>query len=530
MPSPLNPAPAPAPAHAHAHAHAHAPGLRYAAAALLCLLAPAFLRADAVASLPSFKEVARRVRPAVVNLSVVKNVKASGMGLGMDPFMQQFFGRFFDQPGEGGEGQGQGMGREQTFKQRSLGSGVIVDAQAGYVLTNNHVVEDADGITVKLADKRELAGTVVGRDPKTDLAVVKIKDASGLVAAPFGDSDAIDVGDWVLAVGSPFGLEQTVTHGIISAKGRVIGEGPYDDFLQTDASINPGNSGGPLVDLAGEVIGINTAISTHSGGSEGVGFAIPSDLARTIYRELVSKGKVVRGWLGISIQDLEPTLAVHFGLAKDAKGVLVADVMDKGPAAAAGLRPGDVIQAFDGKAVDGVRELQRLVAATPVGEQATLGVWRDSAARTLTVKIGNMDLADGAAGQDSAGDRGPAPKLGLEVRPLTPEEAGQHHLDAGAVVQSVEGGSPAEEAGMQPGDVIVEMEKAKVSGPSDLARLARKLKAGDAAVLRVQRGGRSLYLTLQLPDERKGRDSGDGDGQDGSGRDGGQDSGRGSKE
>ncbi|HTA16405.1 MAG TPA: trypsin-like peptidase domain-containing protein, partial [bacterium] len=225
---------------------------------------PAF--SEDLGGLPSFREVARKVRPAVVNLSVVKNVQAGTM----DPFMDQFFGRFFDQP----QGNPQSNpDQSQWFKQRSLGSGVIVDAKAGYVLTNNHVVDGADAITVKLADGRELQGSVVGRDPKTDLAVVRIKDASGLTAASFGDSDRIEVGDWVLAVGSPFGLEQTVSHGIISAKGRVIGDGPYDDFLQTDAPINPGNSGGPLVDLDGAVIGINTAITSQSGGSEGVGFA-----------------------------------------------------------------------------------------------------------------------------------------------------------------------------------------------------------------------------------------------------------------
>jgi serine protease Do len=465
------------------------------ASRILSLAALAFLpalaaRAD-TAALPGFKEVARKVRPAVVNLSVVKNVKAGGMG--MDPFMDQFFGRFFQQPDQG---------REQTFKQRSLGSGVIVDAQAGYVLTNNHVVEDADAITVKLADKRELPGTVVGRDPKTDLAVVRIKDASGLTAAPFGDSDQIDVGDWVLAVGSPFGLEQTVSHGIISAKGRVIGDGPYDDFLQTDAPINPGNSGGPLVDLAGEVVGINTAISTRSGGSEGIGFAIPSNMAKSIYHELVSSGKVVRGWLGISIQDLDPALAVHFGLPKDSKGVLVADVMDQGPAKAAGLRSGDVIQSFAGKSVDSVRELQRLVAETPVGKESDLAVWRGDGLKNLTVKIGNMDQGDDAESQGDS-EASPAPKLGLDVRPLTPDEAQQRHVEGGAYVEQVAPGSPAEEAGIQPGDLILELGHNSVHGPQDLARYAKRLKAGSTLVLRVQRDGRSLYLTLQIPDSDK---------------------------
>src|SRR5665213_2805385 len=244
-------------------------------AALLVVLPALSVFADKPAGLPGFRDLARKVRPAVVNLSVVKNVT---MGV-TDPFMDQFLGRFFRQP--------QGK-PEEPFKQHSLGSGVIVDAMGGYVLTNNHVVEGADAITVKLADKREFPGVVVGRDPKTDLAVVKIKGASDLSALAFGDSDGVEVGDWVLAVGSPFGLEQTVSHGIISAKGRVIGAGPYDDFLQTDAAIHPGNSGGPLLDIRGRVIGINTAVASESGGSEGVGFAIPSNLARDIYRQLVS--------------------------------------------------------------------------------------------------------------------------------------------------------------------------------------------------------------------------------------------------
>jgi serine protease Do len=454
---------------------------------LLSTQSPAF--ADDAGGLPSFRDVARKVRPAVVNLSVVKNVKAGGT----DPFMDQFFGRFFDQP--------QNNNQEQWFKQRSLGSGVIVDAQAGYVLTNNHVVEGADAITVKLADKRELPGVVVGRDPKTDLAVIRIKDASGLTAAPFGDSDKIEVGDWVLAVGSPFGLEQTVSHGIISAKGRVIGDGPYDDFLQTDAPINPGNSGGPLVDLSGAIIGINTAISTQSGGSEGVGFAIPSDMARDIYRELVDKGKVVRGWLGISIQDLDASLAVRFGLPQDAQGALVADVMDQGPAQVAGLKSGDIIQAFDGAAVDSVRELQRRVASTPVGSSATLKVWRDSSARMITVKIGDMERFDGDDAQDSSSTAA-TPRLGLEVRPFNDDEAQRNQGEGGVVVTQVDSGSAAEEAGVQPGDLILELGRERVSSPEGLARQVRGLKAGESLVLRVKRNGRSLYLTVQVPDAK----------------------------
>jgi serine protease Do len=438
-------------------------------------------------ALPSLKDAVKKVGPTVVNLSIVKHVKGFRLGRGNDPFMDQFFGRFFGE-----------RPPEDLLRQNSLGSGVIIDAAQGMILTNNHVVEGADQITVKLRDKRELAAEVVGRDPKTDLAVIRLKEkADGLVAAPFGDSDAIEVGDWVLAVGSPFGLEQTVSHGIISARGRVIGAGPYDDFLQTDAPINPGNSGGPLVDLNGAVVGINTAITSRSGGSEGVGFAIPSNMARKVYEELARNGKVTRGWLGISIQDLDGPLARHFGLDAKVKGVLVADVMDNGPAKDAGLKAGDVILRFDGKAVDQVRELQRLVAESPVGRKVDLNVWRDKKAKTLSLKIANMADHDAETAQEAAAED-EAPRLGLKVRALNPDEAEERRLDRGVLVEAVEAGSAAARAGIRQGDVILELEKARITTPSEFARLAKKLKKGDTAIVRIQRGARSLYLTLQL--------------------------------
>jgi serine protease Do len=461
--------------------------------ALICL---ALAATGESAGLPSFKESVKKIGPSVVNLSIVKNVRGPQLsfrgGGPRDPFLDQFFGRFF----------GEGPHREQLFRQRSLGSGVIIDAAKGIILTNNHVVEDADEITVKLHDKRELEAEVVGRDPKTDLAVIRLKSPpKDLQAAPFGDSDAMEVGDWVLAIGSPFGLEQTVSHGIISARGRVIGAGPYDDFLQTDAPINPGNSGGPLVDLEGRVIGINTAISTRGGGSEGVGFAIPSNMAQKVYAELAEKGRVTRGWLGVQIQDLDAPLARHFGLKEDAKGVVIADVMESGPAREAGLRPGDVLLRFDGKPVTEVRELQRLVAETPVGRKVKLGLWRDKAAKTLTLTV--ADMSDHDAESASAGRReAEAPRLGLQVRALSPDEMRERRLDWGVLVEQVEPGSAAARAGLQRGDVILELDKARISTPSELGRLAARLKAGDAAIVRIQRGPRSLYLTVQL-DERK---------------------------
>jgi serine protease Do len=460
--------------------------------ALICL---ALAATGESAALPSFKETVKKIRPSVVNLSIVKHVRGPQFGMrggARDPFMDQFFGRFF----------GEGPQREQLFRQRSLGSGVIIDAAKGIILTNNHVVEDAGQITVKLHDKRELEAEVIGRDPKTDLAVIRLKaPPKDLQAAPFGDSDAMEVGDWVLAIGSPFGLEQTVSHGIISARGRVIGAGPYDDFLQTDAPINPGNSGGPLVDLEGRVIGINTAISSRSGGNEGVGFAIPSNMAQKVYGELSTKGRVTRGWLGVQIQDLDGPLAKHFGLKEDAKGVVIADVMESGPAREAGLRPGDVLLRFDGKPVVEVRELQRLVAETPVGRKVKLSLWRDKAAKTLSLTVADMSDHDAESAQ--AGRReAEAPRLGLQVRALSPDEMRERRLDWGVLVEAVETGSAAARAGLQRGDVILELDKARITTPSELSRLAGRLKAGDAAIVRIQRGARSLYLTVQL-DGRK---------------------------
>lgn len=440
---------------------------------------------------PSFRDVVQKIAPSVVNLSVVKNLKSYGYGNSgqRDPFLDQFFGRFF---GPGGQ-------RAMPFKEHSLGSGVILDAAKGIILTNNHVVDGADEITVKLQDKRELAATVLGRDAKTDLAVIRLKKPpTDLQAAPFGDSDAMQVGDWVLAVGSPFGLEQTVSHGIISARGRSIGEGPYDDFLQTDAPINPGNSGGPLVDLGGQVIGINTAITSRSGGSEGIGFAIPSNLARKVYAELADKGHVTRGWLGVQIQDLNGPLARHFGLDKSAKGVLIADVMDSGPARKAGLKAGDVLRSYDGQPVQDVHDLQRRVAETVVGRSVELKVWRDKADKTLSIKVADMANYDDSADASDDDGNAEAPKLGLQVRALSADEARDKRVDHGVLIEAVEDGSVAQQAGMRPGDVLLELDRARISSPSELARLAKKLKAGDAVIARVQRGNRGLYLTLQL--------------------------------
>jgi serine protease Do len=324
----------------------------------------------------SFADLAEKVQPAVVNISTVTTVRIPG-----GPF-RHFFG-----PGEGPFGDmfrrffGEIPDRE--LKQQSLGSGFIVDKD-GYIITNNHVVEGADEIKVKLADGREFHARVVGRDPKTDLALIKISSLfHDLPVLSLGDSDRIRVGDWVLAVGNPFGLEHTVTQGIISATGRVIGAGPYDNFLQTDAPINPGNSGGPLVNLNGEVIGVNSAIIASG---QGIGFAIPSNMAKEVIAQLKDKGKVSRGWIGVTVQSITPEIAKAFGL-KDAKGALVSDLTEGGPAASAGMKRGDIIVSFDGKDISEISDLSRTVAMTPVGKTVDASVLRAGKTVALRVKV-----------------------------------------------------------------------------------------------------------------------------------------------
>ena len=355
----------------------------------------------------SFAQAADSVGPAVVNINTVTRGPA-----GRTP-VEEFFGdeflrRFF------------GEAPERERMQRSLGSGVIVDT-AGIVLTNAHVVERASEIEAVTADGKKHKAKLVGLDRRTDLAVLQLQGGGPYPAATLGDSDKLKVGDWVLAIGSPFGLQHTVTAGIISAKGRSIGQGPFDDFLQTDAAINPGNSGGPLVNMSGEVVGINSAILSRSGGNVGIGFSIPSNMARRIYTELAAKGKVTRGWLGVSIQPMTPELAKGFGL-KDSKGVLISDVVQDSPADKAGLAAGDIVVEFDKKKVDSPQDLQKVVAVTAPGKGVPVKVWRDKTEKTFEIKIGETPedsvalkstnksktmLGPGAPGHH-AGDRSPA--------------------------------------------------------------------------------------------------------------------------
>jgi serine protease Do len=420
---------------------------------------------------PNWVEIARAVKPAVVNVSTRGMQKTEGDA---EDFFRHFGGR-----------------APQHRMVRGLGSGFVINAD-GYVLTNNHVVDGASDIRVKFSDGRELAAKVVGRDDKTDVALIKV-DASGLPVIPLGDSSRMEVGEPVMAVGNPFGLEQTVTTGIVSATGRTIGEGPYDDFIQTDASINPGNSGGPLINARGEAIGINTAIVSGNGGSVGIGFAIPTNLAKPVVTQLAQSGHVVRGWLGVSIQQVTPDLARSFGLG-DTAGALVSSVMDGSPAQKIGLKAGDVITRYDGRPVGRWSDLPRVVAETPVGREVPIEVVRDGKHLTMTVKVARLeDQAQQASAAEPA-----STKLGIAARSLTPALAQQLGVDAshGVLVEGVEDGGRAQSAGLAQGDVIVEVDHQPVAGVEALQQALKRHAAGTPVLMLVRREGRSLYLAV----------------------------------
>ena len=450
-------------------------------------VAAPILRVAAPESSNTFRQVVAAVGPAVINVNTVTVVRGPQAGPRSpmeDFFGEEFFRRFF----------GGGSGAPREFTQRSLGSGVIIDP-AGIALTNAHVVEGATEIEVVTADGKKHKAKVLGADAKSDVAVLRIQDGAGFPAARLGDSDATQVGDWVIAIGSPFGFTQTVTAGIISAKGRVLGQGPFDDFLQTDAAINPGNSGGPLANLAGEVVGINTAILSRTGGSMGIGFAIPVNLAKKIYTELTAHGKVARGWLGVSVQPLTAELAKSFGAPEDT-GVLVADVMDGSPAERAGLKSGDILLDFNGRKVTAPSDLQRAVGLAAPGSTARVRLLRERGERTIEIKIGEAP--------DDAEATAPAGKakalLGLQVQPLTPETARQLGVRGGegVVVAAVDDGSPAGAAGVQPGDVVREVNRQRIRTLPDFEKATRGLKEGDRVMLLVQRGSASLFVAFSL--------------------------------
>ena len=434
----------------------------------------------------AFVQVAQSVRPAVVNIATTQRPRPrEGRRAPQVPpqfrdfFGEDFFERFFGEPPQ----------RERS----SLGSGVIVDKR-GYILTNNHVVEQADEIEVRLSDKRKFSATVVGKDPKTDLAVIKIDAPDDLPVAKLGDSTKIRIGEWAIAIGSPFGLDQTVTVGVISAVGRSdVGIATYEDFIQTDASINPGNSGGPLLNLYGEVIGINTAIVASG---QGIGFAIPISMAKEIKDRLIAQGKVIRAWLGVGIQELTEELAAQFGV-KSEDGVLVGNVMKDSPAERGGLKPGDIIEEFNGTKISGVHQLQQEVAQSPVGSQARLKVMREKQPTMLTIVLGEQptETASAEPGPEPAE---PADRFGLTVQDLTPELRDQLKLRVvdGVMVSSVDEGGPATRAGIRPGDVITEVNREPVKNSRDFSRILGQMPRGQNLLLLVRREGNSRFVVL----------------------------------
>ena len=445
-------------------------------------------------TITSFAPVVKKVSPAVVRVDIVGKVKEAEVG--MSPYDDPFFRRFFgDQLPQNGR---RGPRTQQMPRERGMGSGVIV-TQDVYIITNNHVVENADKVNVKLDDGREFEAKVVGTDPKTDIAVVKV-EATGLPYVNFADSDKIEVGDIVLAIGNPFGVGQTVTSGIVSATGRAMNIGlDYEDFIQTDAAINPGNSGGALIDAQGRLIGINTAILSRSGGNNGIGFAVPVNLAKSVMDQLVTSGKVTRGFLGVNIQNIDPRLQRSFDL-KDNKGALVSDVTPNSPAAKAGLKSGDVIVEFNGKPVRDSRQLKLAVGSTSPGTKAPVKILREGSEKTVTVTLKELDGDQLASNNRSSNAQADTDALeGVVVADLDANMRQQFDLPRdikGAVVTDVEQDSASYAAGLRPGDVILEIDRKPVTNAEDAVKLSENIKNKSSILLRVWSKGGSHYLVV----------------------------------
>jgi len=440
---------------------------------------------------PDFVELAKRLKPTVVNIRTTKNIKprqrARRPQLQQQPFnnfFDDFFGRYFDETPQ-----------QRPRREQALGTGFIISSE-GYILTNNHVVNGADEVMVKLSDGREIKGELKGSDEKLDLALIKISEKEKLPVAELGDSDSLEVGEWVMAIGNPFGLAQTVTAGIVSAKGRVIGSGPYDDYIQTDASINPGNSGGPLFSAEGKVIGINTAIIS---GGQGIGFAIPINMAKDVVAQLRDKGKVTRGYLGIRFQPLTADLAKSFGLDSD-KGALVASVEKDGPAEKAGLKAGDIILEYDGKPISEGNELPRYVAVTPIDKKVRLVIFRDGRKQEVTASIAR--LKDGEVPAEASGGN-ESEAIGIVVQEVTKELASRLGIreTKGLIVSEVKPGSPAEEVGVSPGDLIIEINGQRPDTLEKYNAVTAKLKKGDVARLLLKRPDGAIYYVAVKIDQ-----------------------------
>jgi len=441
--------------------------------------------------LTSLSELVKRLKPSVVNISTTNVVKRSAMPFGQpfqspfgggpdDPF-EEFFKRFFGDVPEG------------EFRQRGLGSGFII-SEDGYIITNNHVVEKANDIDVILEDGEKYKAKVIGKDPKTDLALLKIDPKRRLPAVGFGNSDLLEIGDWVVAIGNPFGLGHTVTAGIVSAKGRSLGLGAYDDFIQTDAAINPGNSGGPLFNLDGQVVGVNTAIIA---GGQGIGFAIPSSMAKNVIEQLKDSGKVVRGWLGVLVQQITPEIAESMNF-KEPKGALVADVTPGGPAEKAGIKRGDVIVEFNGSRINDMADLPKIVAATPPGTQSEVKYIRNGDEKNVEIKVG--ELPEEIAKASAVGGEEVQRDLGLILKEITPLIQRRLNIEEteGVIVTNVEPGSIAWDAGLRRGDIILEINKKQIKNLEQYRKAIDSIKNGDNALLLVKRDKNTVYVALKV--------------------------------
>jgi serine protease Do len=434
----------------------------------------------------AFSEIVSAVSPAVVNISTTKVFKRDSEPLFEDPFFD-FFKPFHD------------LRMPKKWKEQSLGSGVIVSSD-GYIITNNHVVEKSDEIKVTLLDKRMFKGRIVGADPKTDIAIVKI-DAANLPTIPWGDSEKLQVGEFVLAIGNPYGLSHTVTMGIISAVGRAnVGIADYEDFIQTDAAINPGNSGGPLVNIKGELIGINTAIFSKTGGYQGIGFAVPTNMVRPLMSQLIQKGKIIRGWLGVTIQEMTPEIAQKFGLEKS-RGALVSDVTKGSPAEKAGILRGDIVIEFNRKEVKDVASLRNMVSQSKVGSDVLIKILRSGKEYTVRLVVAELPREVTEVAPDQMPDDSEMGAFtGLTVMGLTKEIARQLGLskdERGVVVVKVEPATPADEAGIKKGDIIKEIDRKQISNLEDYNRIASITKRNDTVLLFVARGDKKFYVTLK---------------------------------
>lgn len=440
----------------------------------------------------AFVNVVKKAKPAVVHIKVEKTTKSKQYGgqlpeeMFNHPFFEKFFGPQFRQQ----------QPRQREFKQRGQGSGFII-SKDGYILTNNHVVESADVIKVTLSDEREFDARLIGTDPQTDVALLKIEDPENLPVLPIGDSNNLEAGEWVIAIGNPFGLSQTVTVGVVSATGRSsVGINEYENFIQTDAAINPGNSGGPLINGRGEAVGINTALFSRTGGYMGIGFAIPINMAQSIQDQLHKYGKVTRGWLGVVIQNVDKDLADSFGL-KQAGGILVSEVQENTPASAAGLKQGDVITHLNDTELKDVTDLRNRVAMLRPGSKAMLFVMRDGRERKIQVTIGEQPSDFSKAGSIN-NDRDTLEKFGLTLQELSPElaEKFEYKQDDGLIISDVEQGSPAEMEGLKPGHLVEEVNRERVRSLKDLKAAMKKSGKSGKILLRVRSGNYSTYVVL----------------------------------